>query len=1539
MQFHDFYQIMQLCKRGEEVLFLALAALVILGGFALLNSDFGFTGAAVGTGTTFGEDSELGAEPEAGDEDVDASKEPAESAEESEDDPEEEDSGSGEGVGASAVGFDEGDGSGEGAGGGIGATGLIDVNNVDGIAVYALQGNVVGYRLYDNSSTNVSAQNNISQDFGETIQNLMIAGNHERDEFILLTLGDEDQVCSSMIYDAEAGTWGNYYNLTDSCSNTGNAHFFDVAFEDVSGDAIIVYASSGSSVTTLNYTIWDGSSYSASQEISYSTAGRLRQARLYPKEGTDEMMFIGQTGNQDVFAWFWNGSSFEDSVDITSVASDASPKTFSFSWESLSGDGVLAYGQNKDGLYLTTFNSSNKSWEGIVVNATATTNEPVKVQSCADPNSDYVAFIFKDSGSDVYPRIWNGTDFETSPAPPTEETSTEGSEAGVMNVDCAWNSSGVVTFMYVDGANADDEEISYFTYDKSSWSVADLDDAPLSPTLADDGYPIKSIEIAENPVNDDLMVHFIDGGSSDDLGLGLYSEGSWIPIMDGLAGDVLECGGLEVSAQCAYFAWDQYDVSPNVTSLSFENESIRPFEQTEVNVTVVDNIGVSQVFINFTDPDGTVQQIELTDSDGDDVYNGTYTATETSGVFNVTIIANDTSTHMNVNDSELSTFTVNNSLPVVSDLELLTATGGNATNENVSASFTLSDDNNDSVRNVTTWYLNSSSIMVLNMPFEVSGDENRTNATDYSPYGNNGTPYNLASTTDAVWNATGGFDGGGAYEFDGGGGGILVGNDPSLHPTEEITVCTWVSLEGAGGLYNYNAIVSVDDDDKGYELMYYKDDDVFQFWIYDGNWGTPAKTNSTFTGGEGWQHLCGTYNNGRDELFFYLNGVQQTDGAQTGSITYQTGENTNVYIGDYNKSGAATGYFNGAIDEVMIFNRTLSVDQIQAIYDNQSQLLVSQETDIDDSWSVCVTGNDGYDDGTEVCSSAMTILEADSSEPTVTVDDPTEDSSFNVTDSVVIAANVSDTTAVETVLANVSYPNGTLEQYTLEFDSGSRYNISFSSPALLGSFNVTYIANDSLGNENSSVTTNFTLVDQAAPTVTRDSPEEDSVHNISGAVVLAANVSDSIAVDTVLVNVSYPNGTLEQYTLELDSGDRYNVTFTAPVLLGNFNVTYIANDSSGNSNSSVLGNFTITDPFAPNVTGLLPENDSSYTSGDIVEISANLSDQTFIDTVLANVSLPNGSISTLTLSNGTNHSLQFNASFTTDQVGVHNVTFIANDTSGMENDTERTNFTVTAASSSSESSGDSGGSSGGSGSGGGSVSTNNSGSAGAASSVTSSVEGDSHKEIWTLIYEGETASVQVDDPLIAVTEISFLAYDTLDGAWVEVEVVSDWEIGVSFLPTGFPVYQYLHIFRSPNFLDEDVSESLVSFRVDREWLDSSGYQEEQLSLIHYNGDTQYWFDEDASLTLVDDVYAYYEAEVEDFSYFAVAVSKEADSGREDALIGAAGSLPREEQAFVPELWIQARESLGLFWLSVLGICFLVFVAVLVFVLTLGRKRD
>ena len=92
----------------------------------------------------------------------------------------------------------------------------------------------------------------------------------------------------------------------------------------------------------------------------------------------------------------------------------------------------------------------------------------------------------------------------------------------------------------------------------------------------------------------------------------------------------------------------------------------------------------------------------------------------------------------------------------------------------------------------------------------------------------------------------------------------------------------------------------------------------------------------------------------------------------------------------------------------MIFNRSLSLEQVYALWQNQTNVIVAQETNYRENWSVQATPNDGYIDGAIVVSNNLTIK--DVTAPQVTFNTPTNGSNFS-TSTQIFNATVTDSEA------------------------------------------------------------------------------------------------------------------------------------------------------------------------------------------------------------------------------------------------------------------------------------------------------------------------------------------------------------------------------------------------------------------------------------------------------------------------------------------------------------------------------------------------
>ncbi|MEK6968805.1 MAG: LamG-like jellyroll fold domain-containing protein, partial [Nanoarchaeota archaeon] len=297
----------------------------------------------------------------------------------------------------------------------------------------------------------------------------------------------------------------------------------------------------------------------------------------------------------------------------------------------------------------------------------------------------------------------------------------------------------------------------------------------------------------------------------------------------------------------------------------------------------------------------------------------------------------------------------------------------NDTFRNLTANASVSDTNGDSVKVIYNWLRNGTSITVLNMPFEGVNNTAINNAWDYSGYSNNG-----SEQRGAFWNYTGGFDGKGAYEFNGTTSYINIIDSKHLNLSKVFTFAMWIKPKGplktsqyvCGKAYNGDAFILT-------PSIYLSTNDVSIGWTGhtgDGSGGTTGAraTASSAITADVWSHVAATYDGATVNL--YVNGKLKASNAET-SIPNLTSQDFVIgRRGDIADDAAQV--FNGTIDEFFIFNRSLSADQIWNLYQNQTYKLDDNETIRSDIWSVQGTPNDGWYDGAMLTSNSLTILNA-----------------------------------------------------------------------------------------------------------------------------------------------------------------------------------------------------------------------------------------------------------------------------------------------------------------------------------------------------------------------------------------------------------------------------------------------------------------------------------------------------------------------------------------------------------------------------------
>jgi len=183
---------------------------------------------------------------------------------------------------------------------------------------------------------------------------------------------------------------------------------------------------------------------------------------------------------------------------------------------------------------------------------------------------------------------------------------------------------------------------------------------------------------------------------------------------------------------------------------------------------------------------------------------------------------------------------------------------------------------------------------------------------------------------------------GSCLSFDGDGDYVDVDNNPyqtSNIFSSGLSFSVWIkspfakdnnrrSIVGGGGanhFYSAGGIYVYTGSDYTYAAME----------IYRGDYYTASTDGVINLTPDNWYHIVGVYNSLSNQVEIYLNGVNEVNTSVSESGT--TYDPDNFYIGR-NPRSSFNPTFNGLIDNVMVFDRALSAEEIQALYTDPFQM-------------------------------------------------------------------------------------------------------------------------------------------------------------------------------------------------------------------------------------------------------------------------------------------------------------------------------------------------------------------------------------------------------------------------------------------------------------------------------------------------------------------------------------------------------------------------------------------------------------------------
>ncbi|HII15248.1 MAG TPA: hypothetical protein HA362_02955, partial [Nanoarchaeota archaeon] len=334
----------------------------------------------------------------------------------------------------------------------------------------------------------------------------------------------------------------------------------------------------------------------------------------------------------------------------------------------------------------------------------------------------------------------------------------------------------------------------------------------------------------------------------------------------------------------------------------------------------------------------------------------------------------------NLNNTEQRTFIIN-TVPTHANPTLSTDSGNNLDSDNITASNTSTADiDGDAVTNIWNWYRNGASSTVLSLPFE--GGSTSSFSRDYSGFGNNVS----SAVGSPVWGATSGYQNTGGYSMNGSDYLIIPDSDSLNLSTNNFTITAWVKVPN-------NPVSSASP-----RFIFNKGSGVGRIWVYLGANTNILAANTYFGGGDdfyatsngtainnsAWRFIAFVVNRRGYELL-YQDGVLAGMANISNASAISVDAATQIQVG-ISQSTSGT-YFNGTIDDMRLYNMSLTSGQVLALYQNKTNVIHSSLTSAGETWSACVTPNDGQDDGSTLCTN--TNITINTPPPKVTLAEPT----------------------------------------------------------------------------------------------------------------------------------------------------------------------------------------------------------------------------------------------------------------------------------------------------------------------------------------------------------------------------------------------------------------------------------------------------------------------------------------------------------------------------------------------------------------------
>jgi endo-1,4-beta-mannosidase len=399
-----------------------------------------------------------------------------------------------------------------------------------------------------------------------------------------------------------------------------------------------------------------------------------------------------------------------------------------------------------------------------------------------------------------------------------------------------------------------------------------------------------------------------------------------------------------------------------------------------------------------------------------------------------------------------------------------------------------------------------------------------------------------------------------AFDFDGNGDYVTILNGQSINITNALTISGWVYIKNNT---NFMHLVSRSGGTNERTYSSYVSAGKINFVINsDGTigGGKTATANDVSPLNE-WVYYAGVFNGTTSVL--YINGVlQATQTSYTGTIFGNSDEN--LYIGGL----AGLQYFNGSIDDVMIFNRSLSADEIKSLYNatayQYTHNFTTQGSHTFNSYIQDFAGN--------VNTTGLKTFTIDTTNPNATLVYPANNTYSNYT-SHNLTANLSDNIGIKNVTLYVyNNSNDLINTTTVNYIEGTfTSTVGIVINLIDNVYKWFYSVFDWAGNNN--VQNNTLTVDSISPNITLISPANNTITN-NRVNNFTANLSDNLGISNATLFIYNSTGLVNQTTITY-SGQSAIAQVSVNLSDGDYTWMYTVSDLAGNNKSTNLNTMSI----------------------------------------------------------------------------------------------------------------------------------------------------------------------------------------------------------------------------------------------------------------------------------------------------------------------------------------------------------------------------